>query len=720
MAIRTEQLKDMYLSSDVVTNISVVNEVQPNISAVVNSGAIYNALSDLSAALVGQLKPQTKVDSKTFDFSEIPTVKVDGVENDRRMIVNNNGVFELSTISGYDSGSQYFRIPSIVSLNNGRKVVIFDVRWNSTEDIGRTNYYNLTIGETHSDDYGASWSSPHNVIDWLYPDYDPSIPTTDYQSGVSDPGIIYDEEHNVIMVFALGGYGFQQRIPEILSGDLPYSDLSSYKYQQLVFSYSKDNGETWSKPATVTNRIFDPNGTTQEWARTYRYCFSTCTTGITLHRQSNTEYNGTLVFPVQLIKNGWGSSNWFSELRISLLKIEPTYDENNDIIDIKLTFLTDGTNQILLGGECGGANECAICEGPNGEIAIAARTYNFVENPNGIYQNLSNNSTIMIRIFKSNGLYQPWSMVGNQQVGSSQEYICTTLETTGKPKPALVWSEQLQLYVIGYIQALYNSSTDSDIRSNLVLRCSKDLLTWNYVNSLELNTGSGYITAVPQYDKNKCVEFIYEAHNDGIGGEMAKQLKYAAFKATGGNEYGFSSFVLDQGAIDTTKDVQGFSLNIHQANVLGPIFPYSSIVHAISKMSIYWGGFSSSQSSIYAVVYGSNSSTATPITYSDPLNLSTASNFPDNIVEFDFHYPIVIDPKIDNEYFIYFKSGSVPSDIMNTQRGNIPTNGGNVASVKAFASRYNTENYMKVYRNGNVITAGSPTAYPVSLLITLS
>lgn len=105
MAIRTEQLKDMYLSSDVVTNISVVNEVQPNISAVVNSGAIYNALSDLSAALVGQLKPQTKVDSKTFDFSEIPTVKVDGVENDRRMIVNNNGVFELSTISGYDSGS---------------------------------------------------------------------------------------------------------------------------------------------------------------------------------------------------------------------------------------------------------------------------------------------------------------------------------------------------------------------------------------------------------------------------------------------------------------------------------------------------------------------------------------------------------------------------------------------------------------------------------------
>lgn len=159
MAIRTEQLKDMYLSSDVVTNISVVNEVQPNISAVVNSGAIYNALSDLSTTLVGQLKPQTKVDSKTFDFSEVPTVTVDGVENDRHVIVKNGDSFELSTVNGYGVGSQYFRIPSIVSLNNGRKVVIFDVRWNSTQDIGAADAsYDIVTGEIHTDDYGNTWS----------------------------------------------------------------------------------------------------------------------------------------------------------------------------------------------------------------------------------------------------------------------------------------------------------------------------------------------------------------------------------------------------------------------------------------------------------------------------------------------------------------------------------------------------------------------------------
>lgn len=720
MTIETKQLRNMYLSTDVVTNVSVINDVQPNVSAVVNSGAIYNALSDLSAVLVGQLKPQTKVDSKTFDFSEVPTVKVDGVENDRHVIVKNGDSFELSTVNGYGVGSQYFRIPSIVSLNNGRKVVIFDVRWNSTQDIGATDAsYDIITGEIHTDDYGNTWSQPKCITEWLYPDYDPSIPITDYQSGASDPGIMYDEEHNVIMVFSLGGYGLHTNSREgsLLSGDLPYSDLSSYKYQQLVMTYSKDNGETWSKPKGVTNRIFDSNGTTQEWARTYRYCFSTCTTGITLNQQSNSEYNGTMIFPVQFSPNKIdNTSTWFSHLRVSFVKVEPTYDENNDIIDIKLTLLSDGNNQIMLGEECGGANECSICEGPNGELAAVVRAYSVYLNPNGIYKDSSgaSKSAIRTRIYKSDGLYQTWSLVGDDSSGS--DVICTTLETTGNTKPGLVWSQQLGAYICGYVESLYSSG---DIRTNLILRSSYDLINWDYLTSLEFNNGMGYITFVPQRDNSKFAECIYEAYNEYVNAGSSKQLKYAAFKINGGNSYLFSTINIDQANIVQNYSIQGFAFNLSKAPSPGIMFSTSNVIYPISKMKVFWGGYSSSQQYLYCIIYDADDNNATPITYSTITNASSQNNFPDNFTIFNFVKPITINPKINHTYFVKFAiaaNGIIPDNVMTQSRGAI-SGTTNAADIKTFVSRFNTEDYMKVYRNASVIKAGTPSTnqYPVSI-----
>lgn len=100
-----------------------------------------------------------KTDVKLFDFTEIPTVPVSGVDDARKVVVEDaNGDYVLSTVHGYGEGSHYFRIPSIVSLNNSRKIAIFDVRWNSTQDIGKTICNDQCIGQSHSDDYGKSWS----------------------------------------------------------------------------------------------------------------------------------------------------------------------------------------------------------------------------------------------------------------------------------------------------------------------------------------------------------------------------------------------------------------------------------------------------------------------------------------------------------------------------------------------------------------------------------
>ena len=63
----------------------------------------------------------------------------------------------------------------------------------------------------YSDDRGKTWSNPKAIVDWFYPTYSPETPGVKYQCGVSDPGILYDEENNVVMVFALGGYGYTNR-----------------------------------------------------------------------------------------------------------------------------------------------------------------------------------------------------------------------------------------------------------------------------------------------------------------------------------------------------------------------------------------------------------------------------------------------------------------------------------------------------------------------------
>lgn len=130
----------------------------------------------------------------------------------------------------------------------------------------------------YSDDRGKTWSNPKAIVDWFYPVYSPETPGVKYQCGVSDPGIVYDEENNVVMVFALGGYGYVNRFSQ------KTEDVTAVERQQLVFTYSKDDGATWSEPITVNDKIFDADGTGRSWAQQYAYLFSTCTAGLTLKR----------------------------------------------------------------------------------------------------------------------------------------------------------------------------------------------------------------------------------------------------------------------------------------------------------------------------------------------------------------------------------------------------------------------------------------------------
>ena len=130
MAIHYQTVKDLAFLSSVVTDIDVIDQVLPDSDALVKSSGIYAAMQNLSSDLVDAVNLDPVKDVKLFDFSELPSVQIEGIPAMRNLVLatgdDQSTVFQ---VPGYDAGSQYFRIPSIVRLNSGRRMAIFDVRW---------------------------------------------------------------------------------------------------------------------------------------------------------------------------------------------------------------------------------------------------------------------------------------------------------------------------------------------------------------------------------------------------------------------------------------------------------------------------------------------------------------------------------------------------------------------------------------------------------------
>lgn len=550
----------------------------------------------------------------------------------------------------------------------------------------------------YSDDRGKTWSNPKAIIDWFYPVYSPETPGVKYQCGASDPGIVYDEENNVVMVFALGGYGYVNRFSQ------KTEDVTAVERQQLIFVYSKDDGATWSEPITVNDKIFDADGTGRSWAQQYAYLFPACTAGLTLKRQQDPSDNG-MVFPVQMHPAGFTTNDWTKDLRIGLLKVRPTYDGEKNIIDLSLTFAGESGQTALFGADCNGANECSICEGPDGEIVMASRCYRWIDNSAG---GTFTTSGVSIRVAKAAQLGAAWTLVGDLEttVDGKTDRACSSLETATQTKPGIFWSQTMRMYVIGYVQALHISG---DIRTNLVLRCSSDLLNWNYLTKLEFKQGMGYITFVPQEDSGKFIECVYEAWNEGVNTNSAingssKQLRYFSLAFDGNTPYRFTSASLDQGAImSSSKSVKGFSFNLSKAVTTGPLSPMPLVAKPVNAVRIFWGEFGASQNDIYIIIYDADAADGRAIAYSDVMNLSARPGNKDFFVEFNLKQTINIDTA--HEYFIQFKRTSItpyPENLESIPARGAFSSGGNVAVPTVFCSKHQTAEYMKVYQNTQV------------------
>lgn len=171
-----------------------------------------------------------------------------------------------------DDGSAAFRIPGMVTTNNGTLLGVYDIRYNSSVDLQEM----VDIGISRSTDKGQTWEPMCIAMTFGETGGLPHA-----QNGVGDPSILVDEKTNTVWVVAAWTHGMGNG--RAWWNSMP--GMTPDETAQLVLVKSEDDGKTWSEPINITSQVKDPS---------WYFLLQGPGRGITMQ-------DGTLVFPIQFI-----------------------------------------------------------------------------------------------------------------------------------------------------------------------------------------------------------------------------------------------------------------------------------------------------------------------------------------------------------------------------------------------------------------------------------
>ena len=170
-----------------------------------------------------------------------------------------------------DNGVYSYRIPGLVTTNQGVLLAVYDVRHQTNIDLQE----DIDIGMSRSLDGGKSWEPMKIIMDMG--EYN-GLPQS--QNGIGDPAILVDKQTNTVWVSAVWVHGLanDRAWRSVRPGVNPEDGTG-----QIMLVNSTDNGLTWSEPINITPMVKSEDMTMllQGPGR-----------GITMK-------DGTLVFPVQ-------------------------------------------------------------------------------------------------------------------------------------------------------------------------------------------------------------------------------------------------------------------------------------------------------------------------------------------------------------------------------------------------------------------------------------
>ena len=202
---------------------------------------------------------------KSAEINRLPAVLIqEGTEQTRRMGI---GVRHAG-----DDGVAAYRIPGLVTTNNGTLLSVYDIRYNSSVDLQEM----IDIGISRSTDRGQTWEPMRVAMTF---GENGGLPRA--QNGVGDPSILVDTKTNTVWVVAAWTHGMGNG--RAWWNSLP--GMTPDETAQLMLVKSEDDGRTWSEPINITRQVKDPS---------WYFLLQGPGRGITMH-------DGTLVFPIQFI-----------------------------------------------------------------------------------------------------------------------------------------------------------------------------------------------------------------------------------------------------------------------------------------------------------------------------------------------------------------------------------------------------------------------------------
>jgi sialidase-1 len=169
-----------------------------------------------------------------------------------------------------EDGVNTYRIPGLVTTNEGSLLAVYDVRYNDPVDLQE----NIDVGLSRSTDGGQTWQDMRIIMDMgTYGGL------SEDENGIGDPSILVDRNTGTIWVAGLWLHGY----PGQRAWNASEPGMSPEETGQFVLVKSEDDGLTWSEPINVTDQLKKP-----EW----QLFFNGPGMGITMH-------DGTLVFAAQ-------------------------------------------------------------------------------------------------------------------------------------------------------------------------------------------------------------------------------------------------------------------------------------------------------------------------------------------------------------------------------------------------------------------------------------
>ena len=219
-----------------------------------------------------QMKPEALLDTKIT--SSVASVTLDGMKAPLN-IVSQQGIeyrMGVGVRHAGDDNSAAYRIPGLVTTNNGTLLAVYDVRYNSSVDLQER----VDIGLSRSTDGGKTWEEMRLPLAFGETGGLPSA-----QNGVGDPSILVDTKTNHVWIVAAWTHGMGNQ--RAWWSSHPGMDINHTA--QLVLSKSTDDGKTWSAPINITEQVKDPS---------WYFLLQGPGRGITME-------DGTLVFPTQFI-----------------------------------------------------------------------------------------------------------------------------------------------------------------------------------------------------------------------------------------------------------------------------------------------------------------------------------------------------------------------------------------------------------------------------------